>query len=329
VHLTERDMLKGYEYGAVDYMTVPIIPELLRAKVRVFADLYRKTVALQRLEREAQRSQHLMLLGRLAASVSHEIRNPLASVVLHVGLLEEELREPSPDSATVVPKPSPRSRANSPVLRNSCRITSPSRAWSLSSATPQDLGAAVEAWAQEWQELMTTKGVTLQLDRMTHLGQAVFHASTLRRVVLNLVHNALDAMPQGGTLTLAGEISATHVHLHVRDTGSGIPAEKLPHIFEPLYTTKPEGTGLGLYIVREIITAHAGQITVQSRAGHGTTFTITPATCGRLRRKASPQHFLQSILKTLGYTPLVQRRIWQEYTDYLIPSLTWLIADNL
>jgi len=102
VHLTDRDMLKGYESGAVDYMTVPIIPELLRAKVRGFVDLYRKTVALQRLEREAQRSQHVLLLGRLAASVSHAIRNPLAAVVLYVGLLEEELREPSPDSATVV-----------------------------------------------------------------------------------------------------------------------------------------------------------------------------------------------------------------------------------
>jgi signal transduction histidine kinase len=275
VHLTERDMLKGYEYGAVDYMTVPIIPELLRAKVRVFADLYRKTVALQRLEREAQRSQHLMLLGRLAASVSHEIRNPLASVVLHVGLLEEELREPSPDSATVVPEAFAEVKSQLARLEELVQdYLSLARVVTIE-RTPQDLGAAVEAWAQEWQELMTTKGVTLQLDRMTHLGQAVFHASTLRRVVLNLVHNALDAMPQGGTLTLAGEISATHVHLHVRDTGSGIPAEKLPHIFEPLYTTKPEGTGLGLYIVREIITAHAGQITVQSREGHGTTFTIT------------------------------------------------------
>ena len=103
----------------------------------------------------------------------------------------------------------------------------------------------------------------------------MFHANTLRRVVLNLVHNALDAMPQGGTLTLAGQGTATQVQLHVRDTGSGIPAAQLPHIFEPLYTTKPDGTGLGLYIVREILTAHAGQITVQSVEGHGTTFTLT------------------------------------------------------
>jgi signal transduction histidine kinase len=247
----------------------------LRAKVRVFVDLYRKTVAVQRLEREAQRSQHLMLLGRLAASVSHEIRNPLSAMTLHVELLQEEMRQPSLNSAETIAASFTEITTQLARLHNLVDDYLSLARVATIERTPQDLGAAVEAWAQEWQELMTTKGVTLQLDRMTHLGQAVFHKSTLRRVVLNLVHNALDAMPQGGTLTLTGEVSATHVHLHVRDTGSGIPAEQLPHIFEPLYTTKPEGTGLGLYIVREIITAHDGQITVRSSAGHGTTFTLT------------------------------------------------------
>src|ERR671931_2299002 len=120
-----------------------------------------------------------------------------------------------------------------------------------------------------------THQVMLQLEGLTRLGQAVFHANTLRLVLLNLVHNALDAMPHGGTLTLAGARLATQVQLHVRDTGSGIPAAQLPHIFEPFYTTKAEGTGLGLYIVREIMMAHAGQITVQSGEGQGTTFRVT------------------------------------------------------
>src|SRR5262249_47898938 len=116
--------------------------------------------------------------------------------------------------------------------------------------TPQDLGVAVETWAHEWQPLAAAQGVTLQLEGLTALGQAVFHANTPRRVVLTLAHNALEAMPRGGTLPRAAQGTATQVQLHVRDPENGTPAAQLPHIFEPLYTTKPEGTGLGLYIVR-------------------------------------------------------------------------------
>jgi signal transduction histidine kinase len=282
VHLSDLDMLRGYEHGAVDYITVPIIPELLRAKVRVFADLYRKTAALQReiaerqrLEREALRAQHFLLLGRLAASVSHEIRNPLSAITLHVEILQEELRQPSPNSVEVMAQSFTEITTQLGRLHDLVQdYLSLARVATIERA-PQDLGAAVETWAHEWQQLAAAQGVTLQLEGLTALGQAVFHANTLHRVVLNLVHNALDAMPEGGTLTLAGQCTATQVQLHVRDTGNGIPAAQLPHIFEPLYTTKPEGTGLGLYIVREIVTAHAGEITVQSIEGHGTTFLLT------------------------------------------------------
>jgi signal transduction histidine kinase len=114
----------------------------------------------------------------------------------------------------------------------------------------------------------------LRVEGIAHLGTAAFHTSTFRRAILNLVQNALDAMPEGGTLTLQGEGTATHVQLQVCDTGSGILVEQLAQIFEPLHTTKPEGTGLGLYITREIVAAHGGQITVESREGQGTTFTI-------------------------------------------------------
>jgi len=281
MHLSDRDMLRGYAHGAVDYIAVPIIPELLRAKVRVFAELYRKTVALQReiaerqrLEREAQRAQHFLLLGRLAASVSHEIRNPLSAITLHVEILQEELRQPSPNSTEVLAQSFTEITTQLGRLHDLVQDYLSLARGTTIERTPQDLGVAIETWAHEWQPLAAAQGVTLQFEGLTALGQAVFHANTLRRVVLNLVYNALDAMPQGGTLTLAAQGTATQVQLHVRDTGNGIPAAQLPHIFEPLYTTKPEGTGLGLYIVREIVMAHAGEITVQSVEGHGTTFLL-------------------------------------------------------
>src|SRR5262249_39267987 len=101
------------------------------------------------------------------------------------------------------------------------------------------------------------------------------HPSMFRRALLNLVQNALAAMPQGGTLILQGQRTASAGHLRVQDTGSGIAAATLAQIFEPLYTPRPGGTGLGLYLVQEIVTAHGGQITVESVEGQGTTFTIT------------------------------------------------------
>jgi signal transduction histidine kinase len=74
---------------------------------------------------------------------------------------------------------------------------------------------------------------------------------------------------------VAGRSTTAHVQFQVQDTGNGIPAEQLTQIFEPLYTTKPGGTGLGLYIVQQIVDAHGGQVTVDSVAGQGTTFTLT------------------------------------------------------
>jgi len=285
VHLTHFDQLKGYEHGAVDYITAPIIPELLRAKVRAFADLYRKTAALQRemaerqrLEREAQRAQHFALLGRLAAGVSHEIRNPLAALFLHVDLLEEELQEPSLESATQVTQELAEIRTQLARLDNLVQDYLTLVRTSQLERTPQDLGAALHAWGAEWQQLARSQGVLLRLEGLEDLGPIALHASTLRRAMLNLVQNALDAMPQGGTLTLAGQRLATHVQLQVRDTGRGIPTEQLAKIFEPLYTTKPGGSGLGLYIVQEIVAAHGGTLTVESTLGCGTTFTMTLST---------------------------------------------------
>jgi signal transduction histidine kinase len=282
VHLTHLDQLKGYEHGAVDYITAPIIPELLRAKVRVFADLHRKTVALQReiaerqrLEREAQRAQQFALLGRLAAGVSHEIRNPLAALFLHVDLLEEELQQPTPGSAAQVAQVLAEIRTQLARLEDLVQNYLTLVRASQLERTPQDLGAALHAGAVEWQQLAKRQGVLLRLEGLENLGIVPFHANTLCRAILNLIQNALDAMPQGGTLTLAGQRTATHVQLRVRDTGSGISTEQCATIFEPLYTTKPGGSGLGLYIVQEIVAAHGGTLAVESAPGCGTTFTIT------------------------------------------------------
>ncbi len=274
------------EVGAALHNAAVLLQQRAAALRQAHAELERRveerTAALryemaerQRLEREAQRTAHFALLGRLAAGVSHEIRNPLAAIFLDVDLLEEECQHPGPDSPAALAESLIAIRTNLTRMDelvqdylSLVRVANIQR-------EPQDMGVAVQDWVAEMQAPAAARGVTVHTAGLTTLGQVTFHAGTLRRAVLNLMQNALDAMPQGGTVTLEGQGMATHVQLQVRDTGSGIPAARLAQIFEPLYTTKPEGTGLGLYIVQEIVTAHEGQITVESVEGQGTTFTIT------------------------------------------------------
>jgi signal transduction histidine kinase len=239
------------------------------------AALHHEIAVRQRLERDAQRAEHFALLGRLAAGVSHEIRNPLGAIFLHVDILTEELQQPSPNSPAVVTETLGEIRTQLGRLEDLVqdylslvRVTQLER-------MPGDVGVAVQAWAREWQEHAAARVVTLRLEGLESLGTVAFHESTLRRALLNLVQNALDAMPGGGTLIVAGHSTATHIQLQVQDTGGGIPAQQRAQIFEPLYTTKPGGTGLGLYIVQQIVAAHGGQVTVESIEGQGASFTIT------------------------------------------------------
>ena len=195
-----------------------------------------------------RRAHHFATLGRLAAGLTHEIRNPLGALFLHIDLLEEEYRDPSPESPILIPQTFSEIRTALTRLDELVQDYLSLVRVSTIELNVQDMGATVQAWAAELESRAAQQGVTIQLEGHATVGPLAFHPSTLRRAVLNVVHNALEAMPQGGTLTLACARTAREVHLRVRDSGIGIPAEQVPRIFEPLYTTKPGGTGLGLYI---------------------------------------------------------------------------------
>jgi signal transduction histidine kinase len=229
----------------------------------------------QRVEREAQRVQHFAVLGRLAAGVSHEIRNPLGAIFLHVDLLEEELRQPSAESAEAIAQAFTEIKAQLVRLDELVQDYLSLVRVGMAQLVPEDLRTFVMQFTQDMTATLAAHGMTLQLDAPAPLGMVALHKNTFRRVLLNLVQNAVEAMPQGGTLTLRGRRQAATVQLDISDTGIGIPLEQYPRLFEPLHTTKPGGTGLGLYIVQEVVVAHGGQVTVQSTVGHGTTFTIT------------------------------------------------------
>jgi PAS domain S-box-containing protein len=229
----------------------------------------------QHFEREAKRSEHFALLGKLAAGLSHEIRNPLGAISLNVDVLAEELAQPMPDSTAHVAQSLAEIKVSLARLDDLLQDYLSLVRVSTLSLQPIDLGTVMTMFVQEMAAKLAGRAISLQLDGLATLGTVMLHQNAFRRVLVNLVQNAMDAMPQGGVLALCGQRYATHVQLKIRDSGSGVAADSIPQIFEPLYTTKPGGTGLGLYIVQEIVAAHSGQVTVQSQEGNGTTFTIT------------------------------------------------------
>ena len=281
--VTLEGHFSGYIGSAIDITTRKEAEHILQqTQAELEQRVQERTAALehamaerQRLEQEAQRAQHFAMLGRLAAGISHEIRNPLGAIFLHFDLLQEVLRELSLESPGEIAETLAEIQTNLGRLDDLVQDYLSLVRVAQIECTPGEVGAAVQTWAREWQQHAAARAVTLRLEGLERLGIVAFHESMLRRALLNLMQNALDAMPGGGTLIVAGRSTTTYVQLQVRDTGSGIPAHQLAQIFEPLYTTKPGGTGLGLYIVQQIAATHGGQVTVASVEGQGTTFTLT------------------------------------------------------
>jgi two-component system, sporulation sensor kinase E len=277
VHLSQSLAVLRQCITTLDATAIRVPPETHVLQETVGA-LRGVEAALHQHRDALRRDHHFATLGRLAAGLSHEIRNPLGILFLHIDLLEEEFRNPSEESPRVIPQTFHEIRTA--LARLDALVQDYLSLVRVGAIEPsvQDLGAAVQEWTGEMEGRAAQQGVSIQLAGLERVGALAFHASTLRRAVLNVVQNALEAMPQGGTLTLECVRTATAVQLRIADSGTGIPPERVTRIFEPLYTTKPGGTGMGLYIVQETLIAHGGRITVESMEGRGSTFTfVLPA----------------------------------------------------
>jgi two-component system sensor histidine kinase PilS (NtrC family) len=226
---------------------------------------------LRRMEQAVVRAEHLAGIGRLAANIAHEIRNPLASIS---GAVEVLKRLPGADVET--------SNLVEIAVREVDRVNVLISSL-LDYARPRtderqrlDLSEMASEIAKIFEQERRPQPVALALDAKP--GVFVEAApGQMQQVLWNLLRNAVDAMPSGGTIHLA--VSGTdneprQAQLVMRDPGVGITKDDLDHIFEPFFSRKPGGTGLGLATTARIVEAHRGFVEVRSQPGKGSTFTI-------------------------------------------------------
>jgi signal transduction histidine kinase len=232
-------------------------------------ELVRSYQSVSRLRETAARAQQLAAVGQTMANVAHQIGTPLNLVSGHVQLLQHEISDPTIQRRLRI------------VQEQIDRVVGTVRSL-LERARPQGeretvkIESVLARMGDAMRARLASSGVNLELKVQRTLPPVAADEAQLELALLNLVTNALDAMPHGGTVTLAATTAGGRVRIDVRDTGTGIDPAVLPRLFEPWVTTKPpgRGTGLGLSITRDLITSLGGTIGVSTSSPQGTTFSI-------------------------------------------------------
>ena len=289
----DADVLKGYSFGAVDYIFKPIVPDIVCAKVDIFVELYKQTRALVRKNEDLECAEQTLLhtnqqlaeLNRLKSSfvsvASHEIRTPVTGIKGYVENMLAGLTGPLTEKQrhylTRVTANVDRLMRIIDELLDIARIEAGQIQLQLDSVNVSHLIADV---VEELQPLAVQKQISFQQD--TSQASDVYlkgDKGKLLQVLTNLVHNALKFTPSGGRVDVEAVKELGTVQISVRDTGPGIPASDLPKIFDRFYSgpsVPPDtrGAGLGLAISKSLIAMHGGQLSVASTFGQGSHFVV-------------------------------------------------------
>ena len=233
--------------------------------------LCRDLTEVQNLKREVETTRRLASLGRLAAGVAHEIRNPLSSIKGFATYFRDRYRDNPEDQKTsevMIQEVDRLNRVISQLLEFARPPVIQKKRASLQSLIQRSLKMI--------ERQTSAKGIQVLSELPSDIQDVDLDPDGINQVLLNLYLNAIEAMEQGGTLTvsLSKKESSPWVKLTVTDTGAGISREDLEHVFDPYFTTKQTGTGLGLAIVHKIIEAHRGEVRAESEVGRGTAVSV-------------------------------------------------------
>jgi PAS domain S-box-containing protein len=226
---------------------------------------------LSRLGSHLSYSQKLAALGKLTSGVAHEIKNPLNAMVIHVALLREKLSRAGPsDAQASLDTLEQEIRRLDRVISGFLKFTRPEDLQLTSVTLPELLEEVVQLVSVEAEG----SGIAIEADVSSAVPPVYGDRELLQQVFVNLMRNAIEAMPGGGQLHLSARPVEESIEIVVSDTGVGIDPELLDKIFDLYVTTKSRGSGIGLSVVYRIVQLHGGEITVESRKGEGARFLV-------------------------------------------------------
>lgn len=244
-----------------------------------------RTQELRETHKKLLQAEKVASIGKLAASVAHEINNPVTSINLKIHMLLKtlkELKEILPDNKELSDKIQEGIEGFDIIKRNTDRIAYIVKGLLHYARKPEEemKPLDINQFLENFIEFIERQGILQKINIVKNFsskgGKVLAISNQLEQVFLNLVTNAKDAMPDGGDITVTTRANNRYVEIILSDTGHGIPEEKLTQIFEPFFTTKEigKGTGLGLSVCKEIVEGCGGNISVKSQVGKGTEFTI-------------------------------------------------------
>jgi len=256
--------------------------------------LFRDLTEVQDLKREVERNQRLASLGRIAAGIAHEIRNPLSSIKGFATYFKERYKDIPEDQKTAEIMVQEVERLNR-VIGQLLEFARPMKIH----REPTSIHAVIHHSLKMIQTQAQEKGINIGTSLSPEIKEAYIDPDRISQVLLNLYLNSIEAMEHGGTINveLSQDEGSHSINIVVSDTGTGIHEEDLVHVFDPYFTTKQSGTGLGLAIAHRIIEAHTGEVRIESEPGKGTTITILlPAA-----DKKSTQHTTHHEQRTISH----------------------------
>lgn len=281
--------------GAYDFIAKPIVKDVLLNAVARAVEKKRLTDEKRRLEEEIKRyaeeletrvdertaeliethkrlvhQERIAALGRAAAQVAHEVKNPLAGLLLYSLHLQSKAEKFSQSEASLVDKIVD---TVNHLIRRVDQILDFARPVRFT-PRPGDVGEIVKNVLELLRPQLTTNKVEVHLSLDQQASPVMLDDSSMRGALMNLILNAIEAMPQGGTLSVNLEQMGDSLRVRIKDTGHGISEEQAKNIFEPFYTTKEQGLGLGMPYAKKIIEQHGGSISIDSRVDEGTLVSV-------------------------------------------------------